>query len=324
MSDIAIKSFLTSGKTAVFARRFSTEIDADFFRAFEGNLRNEKDKTHFDTLRDRKFEVRGNQKKGYHAYITPQGEKAFYDRPAVSFYPLSMSTRKKSAFKWETHKNIYIDEYIPADGVYSRTKANEMTIIAEWYKTIDRKHYDNYVLICGNKITRFNPIFQYFNITHWKKKGISSFQEGEFDLLVWSNEENIREEKESAFGRLMRGTDYESYNNGGFLSDGDPLIKKEHSKTKMCEVVCGNNVYAAYYAENSIVFAPSTVITDNANKSYIRLCDKPVSSIYGAIFIDAPQAHGIRNALSYFKYHNGIFFDSEITYHNLLNFYNKL
>lgn len=324
MSALALETYLQTGKAGVFARRFGTEFDEDFFNTFENNLRKEKDEKHFYLLKGRKFKIKGSHKKGFHAFITDEGGNIFHEHPTISFYPLSMSGRKKSAFAWETHKNIYVDEYIPLDGIYLRTKVSEAEIILEWYKTIDRKHYDNYVMIAGNKMTRFNPVFEYFNITEWKQSGVTTFQNGRFDLLVWRNKENAREEEKSPFGELVNGTKYAGYNCGGFLSDDNVMIKKEHSKVKFCEVITGNYCYAAYYAPNSLVFAPCSLNRVACDNLCVRTCESPTNPIYGAIWIDAPQARDMRNVLSYFKHNNGIFFDSEMTAQRLKKFYNKI
>lgn len=302
---MALESFFESGKTAIFARRFSTEFTEDFFTSFVCNERIEK------ALRghEYKFEKATKEKTG--AMLIKDGET--YKR-AIAFVPMSKAGRLKSNFDWKTHKNLYYDEFIPLDGRYLK---NEMQNILELYKTIDRGHYDNAVYIFGNKITRDNPLFQYFNITRWKN-GLNSYQNGALSVLVWNNPKNNNLPQNSRFNDLVRGTDYEEYNAGEFLLNTKHLIQQQHSRVMLCRIADKGKLYGIYYAGASLV-------VDNLHQGAppsVTLCVAPQPPNLCAVFLQAND--DLNKILQSYKYNNALFFATELIAEKLQKFYKAI
>ena len=144
---LAVETFDESGKIAIFARRYGTEFTAEFFTEFEKNLH-----VHPELLAGRDYDFVTPSKKRLGAFLL-QPKDSDKKSTAVTFVPLTKAGRLKSALGYNTHKNIFIDEYLPLDNRYL---PDEVGAILELYKTVDRNHFDNYIMVTGNKITRFN------------------------------------------------------------------------------------------------------------------------------------------------------------------------
>lgn len=304
---LALDSFFESGKTAIFARRFSTEFSDDFYLSFVCNERIEK------ALRghEYKFEKVGKGKTGALLIKDKDGETW---RRAIAFLPMSMAGRLKSNFDWKTHKNIFYDEFIPLDGRYLK---NEITAILELYRTIDREHFDNYVCIFGNKITRDNPLFQYFNIKRWKN-GLNSYQNGALSVLVWANSNNAILSEKRLFNDLVRGTDYEEYNAGEFLLNTSHLIQPTHTRILSCRVAHKNHVYGVYYAGASLVIDELHATAPPS----ITLCIEPQPPNLCAVYLQGARDYW--DILQRYKYNNALYFASELIAERLDKFFKAI
>lgn len=304
----------STGKIPLYMRRVITEISdetiAEFWRDLIGTPYESKIaglKTDAQPVRD----IRG-KKIAYHLMTsTKESDKM---RPACLLCTLSTAGALKSTLSYAKYKNIYIDEYIPIDDRYL---SNEPRRILETYKTIDREHYENRVIIAGNKITRFNPIFQYWNITKWHN-GINQIRKN-FDLLVWSSKNNKEIAKNNPFDELTRGTEYNGYNAGEFLVSYDELIKKDHYKSAYMNIIHGGRVYAAFWAPESVVIAPVDKPFDNVPSVCVQACAPEFGRV---IWLDS--APRMRDLLIYYKYQNRLYFSDEITLHALADFYKKI
>lgn len=305
VQTLAVESFDESGKAAVFSRRFGTEFTERFFEEFDQNLH-----VHPHVLAGRDYDFIKPSKKRLGALLI-QPRDSDVKRQAITFVPLSMAGRLKSALGYNTHRNIYIDEYIPLDGRYLK---DEVDAILELYKTIDRNHFDNYIMVCGNKVTRFNPVFQYFNINTWKK-GLNSYQNGALSLLVYSNKGNTQACEKSAFGDLVRGTKYEAYNAGEFLRNYAELIKKGHSRICLLYIAHRGKIYGVYQSENDVVID----VARRDGMAAACVCVEPQPPEMRAIWLSsAPNALHLLQA---YKYANRLYFENEIIMNDLSKVY---
>lgn len=302
---LAVETFDACGKAAVFCRRFGTEFTDLFFDEFAQNLH-----VFPHVLAGRDFDIVKPSKKRLGALMLPPNDS---DKKAVAvhFVPVSMAGRLKSALGYNTHKNIFFDEYIPLDGRYI---PNETESLLELYKTIDRNHFDNYIMLTGNKITRFNPAFQYFDITTWKR-GLNTYKNGALSLLVYSNKGNAEMCEKSTFGDLVRGTKYEEYNAGEFLRSYSELIKAKHSRIVLLYVAHRGKLYAVYQSEKDIVFDYAR----NETQAAPRVCVEPQPPEMRAIWLTS--APNVLHLLQAYKYANRLFFANEIILNDLSKVY---
>lgn len=316
IKSLIIDDFRRNGKAPIFLRRFMTEYTNDVINDFFTDA--EFKKTPFyKKIEGCAFEARPlkdmkGKTIGYNIFYSEKGSKEM--RPAVLLSSLSTVARLKSALSYERYRDIFIDEYIPLDNRYT---ANEVLTILETYKTIDRNHLENKILICGNKITRFNPIFKYWNIKKWGK-GITQINP-EFSLLVWSSKENKARAQKDRFATLTKGTEYEQYNAGEFLVDYSELIRTEHYKGAFLYLVYNGKYYGAFWGVDCLVMDETTQPRDNVP----RVCITPCSPDFGRVlWLDSvPQ---LRDGLEWYKYNNKLFFADEITLDILRPFYNKI
>ena len=299
-----------NGKRAIISRRFSTEITAGYFDEMIKNLNN-KDKNilsgrDYDFAKPRK----GNLPKPAQFLLQPRegGEKI----PVVDFVPLSLAGRYKSSLGHETHGNIYIDEYIPLDNRYLPNECEQML---ELYKTVDREHFDTRLTVTGNRVTRYNPIFEYFNINEWKK-GVNLYQNGALAVLVYSSANNRQIAQKSAFSDLIRGTKYEGYNNGEFLRAPDMAIMRTHSTVQVVRISHGGKVYGVYQAGAALV------IDDNAKAHGVCVCVEPAPTAHNATWLQAVPY--IREILRQYKHANSIYCANELIAHSIKTFFDKI
>ena len=297
---LAVESFDESGKSATFCRRFSTEMGTLFFEQIEKALTTKDATGEWAGIGSRDFDfVKPSKKEGVGRLLL-QPLDSDKKKTALTFAPLSKAGRLKSAFDYETHRHLFIDEYIPLDRRYL---PKETEAILELYRTIDRNHFDNYVMICGNKVEKDNPVFQYFNITTWKN-GLNTFKNGAFSLLMYHNKGNAKNIEKSAFFDLVRGTPYEEYTGGGFLRTNDALIRQSHSRLCVCYVAHDGRLFAAYQSEDALVFDVA-----RGNMPAPVVCIEPQAATFGAIWLQ--NAPDVRALLASYKYDNKLYFANE-------------
>lgn len=219
----AIKSRQNTGLTPVFCRRYGTELGDQFKRDVLNKI-----KQHMpDVWKAGDFVWQGNLKKGGLYLINKKEPDAL---PYMHAFPLSMIEKMKSGLDVTTHRNIYIDEYIPLSGRYL---PHEVTDILDLYQTVDRdsilkvKPYLNYVICCGNKIGHIPATDLYFNVDHnYNTNALTLYKNGTFAILSYANKGHIQNVKQSPFESLIAGTDYAEYAHGGQLRPITPQLWK--------------------------------------------------------------------------------------------------
>lgn len=190
----------------IYMRRFKSELSANIYDGFfekplelESNAR----------FRDWKF--KGN-KRGIQVQIDG-GEWDWI----VFFVPLTMTGKMKSGFDGYTSRlhTINFDEYIPLDDRYA---TNEMTLLIEFWKSIDRDRNTTQLLVLGNRVVAYNPLFDYFgigiDITGAKCK---TYRNGSLAVQIYVNKEHRQKRETTLFKELVKNTEYEGYDNGGIL-----------------------------------------------------------------------------------------------------------
>lgn len=317
LKRIGLENFYKTGKAGVFVRRFTTEIEGDFLETFWNNI----ETAHNEMLDGRAVKCGGSRQKGWWAAISGTGKDKSEWHKVFSIVALSMAGKKKSAFDFKTHKNVYFDEYIPLDGIYL---PKEVTKIFALYKTIDREkssleNLENYILLCGNKITRFNPVFQYFNVTQWGS-GINTYRNGQLDILIRKNGANAREAGNTPLGILTKGTDYEEYNAGEFLISYDNLISRERSNILLLKVIHGGKVYGLFQGTRCAVF--DVLTAKQAQKNVTCICVEAQGVRAGAHWLKYDT--WAQNLLAKYKFTNTLLFANEFVLNELKKVYDAV
>lgn len=158
---------------------------------------------------------------------TPDMEKNEWDT-ILYFCPLSVSGKIKSQISDVLRiKMIDFDEYIPLDGRYIK---GEMSLLMELWKTIDRDRDLVQIMICGNKVSPFCPLLDYFDIPIklTGKDRISCFKSGTIAIQIYSNKEHEQKREQSKFRIMVKNTEYDEYEHGGILNALELSIKSTY------------------------------------------------------------------------------------------------
>ncbi|MCR4661002.1 MAG: phage DNA encapsidation protein [Clostridia bacterium] len=192
----------------IYLRRYKSEITPITYQNFFNDVLSKECGKEF-----RQWKFRGN-KYGVEVKTSENDEWNYI----VYFVVLSMSGKLKSSIPNETKVCcIDYDEFIPLDNRYLK---DEINILLEFYKTIDRDRDSLQLIILGNKLTPFNPLFDYFDIKlRIEKDKIRMYKDDTIAVQIYSNKEHREERSESKLSKLVKDTDYDSYNQGGILYD---------------------------------------------------------------------------------------------------------
>lgn len=288
---LAYTTWKETGKIGVMSRRFSGDITNNYCATLLTNL------SKVEQVGELTF--RGSPKK--------DGVKLYEDgKPFAVLVPLSRADAIKSSLDVATHKNMYVDEYVPLNGRYIK---GEVEAILEIYRTIDRDTFSNDIYVFSNHITASNPIFSYFQIM--PRNGISRWKNGRFILLQVANKGNREAVATSPLGELTEGTQYFEYATGGTLTPSQNLIQARHSRERLPFVIeCGGNNFGLYNGNGGLIIAPAERKPNEVLYSTIQN-----SGSKGSIYL--PQAKELYYALRVQFRMSRIFVDSEVTLYNI-------
>lgn len=202
----AIEDFETKGTITVYLRRYKTEITEKLYSTFFDELL---DKPAYEKYRDWTF-------KGSKQGVQVKRNKEDNWEWLIYFVPLSMSGKMKSQLNVQKIGMIDYDEYIPLDDRYLH---NEMTLLLEFWKSVDRDRDSIQLIVLGNKITPYSPFFDYFNIDmQITGEKVRLYRGGTLAVQIYANKEHRQVRSKSKFSMLVEGTEYEEYNEGGVLN----------------------------------------------------------------------------------------------------------
>lgn len=185
-------------------------------------------------------------------YIRPLGSNDKWDI-IVYLIPLSISGKLKSQIDGKRITEIDFDELIPLDKRYLN---DEVDLVLEFYKTVDRERYTTKLCLFGNKVDIFNPYFDYFNIDiDITKPKIREYKNGTFLLQVYQNEEHKQVAQNSPFNELIKGTKYEDYNNGKTLNNITIKNESINGAIYLCSFKTEIGEGSIYQKENKIIIS---------------------------------------------------------------------
>ena len=149
----ALLDFENDGNITIYMRRWKTEITEKVYNNFFNECwENNSDYERFST-----WEFKGSK-----SGVKCRKSKKDDWQQIIYFVPLSVASRIKSQITQISKiKMIDFDEYIPMDNLYL---PNEITLLLDFWKTIDRDRNIVQILVAGNKIVPFCPFFDYFGI----------------------------------------------------------------------------------------------------------------------------------------------------------------
>ena len=202
-----LEDYEKDGTIGIYMRRFKTEFTQVMYDGFfEDNLSKPFNERFLS------WQFKGSKK----GVQVRKSENEDWDWICF-FVPLTMSGKLKSTFNG-FHQRIHcinFDEYIPLDDRYA---PNEMTLLLEFWKTIDRDRNTTQLIILGNRVVEFNPFFDYFNIRlDITGQKVRTYRDGTLSVQIYVNKEHRTKREDTPFKSLIKGTEYDNYDSGGIL-----------------------------------------------------------------------------------------------------------
>lgn len=203
----ALENYEKDKTITIYMRRYKSEITPKLYESFFDEVLKIKQYDRFNNW------IFKGSKNGIQVKTTPKGEWDWI----ILLVPLTMTGKLKSQIS-EVHriKEIDFDEYMPLDGKFIK---DEITLMLEFWKSIDRDRESVQMLVLGNKISPFNPLFDYFNINlKIEKDNIKLYKNGNLAVQIYSNKEHRDARQKGKFRNLIEDTPYEDYDCGGVLN----------------------------------------------------------------------------------------------------------
>lgn len=210
VSKFVTKEFIKKSHEFVYVRRYKSEL-------------NKSSKKFFDALKinkefsDHALEVKGN---------------TFLIDGITAGYSIALSTAQAlKSVNFSRVKYIIFDEFILENGGSHYIK-NEVEVFLGLIETIARMR-DVRVFMLGNAVTPYNPYFMFFNLNIPYNNDIKTFKDGLILVQYMNNTEYRNIKKQSKFGRLVTGTEYEEYAiNNSFRLDNQNFIAHKSGTSK--------------------------------------------------------------------------------------------
>lgn len=205
----AVKQFLEKGYQFVYLRRFKEELDETAESYFN-------DIIHNNEFPDAVIEYKGGQ---------------YFINEQVAGYAMALTKAKD--YKSISFPMVYLiiyDEFLIEDNGYSRYLKNEVKQFLSFYMSIDR-YRGCTVFFLANSVTMINPYFLFWDLT--LPYGSNITRRGDVLLQLVQDEEFIRERKQTRFGRLVAGTEFEEYAiENKFTQETSVFIQRKTEKAR--------------------------------------------------------------------------------------------
>ena len=205
----AIKLFLDRGHQFVYLRRFQEELLETAESYFNDIILNNEFPDVVIEYRNGCYFV-NDQLAGYAMALTKAKDYKSISYPLVYF--------------------IIFDEFLIEDNGYSRYLKNEVKQFLNFYMSIDR-YRGCTVFFLANSVSMINPYTLFFDLS--LPYGSNIVRKGDVLLQLVQDEEFIIERKQTRFGKLVAGTDFEKYAiENKFVQDTNTFIMKKTEKAQ--------------------------------------------------------------------------------------------
>ena len=208
--EFVTDQFIKKKDQFVYLRRYKTELSKSLKTFFSSVIKEDKFPNH-------KLET-----KGWNLMIDEE----------IAGYGLTLSTAQQlKSSNFPNVKTIIFDEFLiePGQGHYIK---NEVFAFLGLIETIARTRNIR-VLMLGNSVSEINPYFLFFDITIPYNNDIKLFKDGMI-LLQYIKETNFQNaKKETRFGKLVSGTEFEDYAvSNKFIDENKNFIEKKSGTAK--------------------------------------------------------------------------------------------
>lgn len=205
----AIKLFLDKGHQFVYLRRYVDEIDETAATYFD------------DVILNGEFPGVSIEYRGGTYYINDQ----------IAGYAMALT--KAKSYKSIAFPLVYFiifDEFLIEDNGHTRYLKNEVKQFLGLYMSIDR-YRGVTVFFLANSVTMINPYTLFWDLQ--LPYGSNIVRKGDVLLQLVQDEDFIKERKQTRFGKLIAGTDFEEYAiENKFMNDSKSFIMKKTEKSQ--------------------------------------------------------------------------------------------
>lgn len=209
-TDFVTNQFIKKGDEFVYLRRYKTELSRgvkNFFSAL---------------IKENKYPNNTLSTKGLTFLIDDK----------ICGYAMTLSTAQQlKSSNFPNVKTIIFDEFLiePGQGHYLK---NEVFAFLGLIETIARTRNIR-VIMLGNSVSEINPYFLFFDISIPYNNDIKLFKDGMILLQYINGTEFQKAKKQTRFGKLVSGTDYEDYAiDNKFLDESKMFIEKKSGQSK--------------------------------------------------------------------------------------------
>ena len=300
----ALEDYEKYHETTVYVRRYDTEITPKMYNTFFNEVANVPAYSHYFDKYEFRHSKAGVEIREKNKHTGKEGWEWL-----VYFIPLSKAGKLKSQLDITNIRTIDFDEYMPLDGRYLK---DEMMLLMELWKSIDRDRDRTQCILLGNKINPFCPFFDFFGIElDIEKQRIRTYRNGSVAIQVYVNEEHREVRQESKFTSAIKNTAYEEYDAGGIMNN---ILNSVQYTTldKNCIYLCS---YLSKYGEGSIWKnnEGNLIISDKQRRDGITLTDKVYKLDRDSVDISISK---FKYSLKQYYFTNKILYTSRQAIHN--------
>ena len=234
----------------MYLRRYKTDLSKGFKKFFSA------------LINENKFENHSLTTKGLNFMIDDK----------IAGYGMTLSTAHQiKSSNFPKVKYIIFDEFLIESG-QSHYLKNEVNIFLGLIESIARMR-DIKVFMLANAVSEINPYFLFFDLTLPYNNDIKTFKDGLILLQYMKNEKYRQAKKQTKFGKLIEGTEFEDYAvNNNFYDENNSFIEKKTGNSKyLFAFIYKSNTYGVWidydigkmyisndYIDNGLVFATTT------------------------------------------------------------------
>lgn len=205
----AIKQFIEKGYQFVYLRRYKEELDETAENYFNDIIVNNE----------------------FPDVIIKYNAGCYFVNDQLAGYAMALTKAKD--YKSISYPMVYLiifDEFLIEDNGYARYLKNEVKQFLSFYMSIDR-YRGCTVFFLANAVSMINPYTLFFKLS--LPYGSNIVRKGDVLLQLVQDEEFIRERKETRFGKLIAGTEFEEYAiENKFTQDNKTFIMKKTEKAQ--------------------------------------------------------------------------------------------
>lgn len=240
-----IKRFLKTGEKFIYLKRFKEDFKGDEIAQFFDDIAKDKD------LSIHEFKVRG--------------KKLYVDNQECGQVMMLSVQQGKKSIPYPDTNTIIFDEFIIEKG-YQHYLPNEPLKLLGFMDTIFRNRENVRCLCLANSVSWVNPYFTFYKFMPMQS-GYQLIQEGTVLLNVYENKEFADARSDSKFGKLIKGTAYETMAIGNEFADlNNDFIKKRSSNCNLIiNIYWRQKYYGVWYDVSEYCYIISNKMNADAN-----------------------------------------------------------